>query len=168
MPEDRPTHRYRVRTEWRGSTGDGYQGYDRAHAGSTLPPSSELRLGADPVFRGDPSQLNPEQLFVLAVSSCQLLTFLAVAARARVDVVEYDDDAEGQMPEVERPIRITRIVLRPRIIVRGDVTPDRVAHLVELGHQQCFVANSVTTTIAIEPVIEIRAGDDDHGDGRTA
>jgi len=42
---------------------------------------------------------------VLAAGSCQLLSFLAVAARARLDVVAYEDDAEGVMPEGDHPVR---------------------------------------------------------------
>ena len=51
-------------------------------------------------------------------------------------------------------MRITEIVLRPRITVRGDVTEDRVRHLCEVAHRECYVANSVTTDIRVEPTIE--------------
>jgi organic hydroperoxide reductase OsmC/OhrA len=95
--------------------------------------------------------LNPEQLLLLAASSCQLLSFLAVAARARLDVVEYRDDAEAEMPEDDQPVRITRITLRPRITVRGEVTDARLTHLVEVAHRECYIANSVSSEIVIEP-----------------
>jgi len=62
------------------------------------------------------------QLEVLAAASCQLLSFLAVAARARLDVVAYEDDAEGVMPEGDHPVRLTRIVLRPRIVLAAGPT----------------------------------------------
>ena len=84
-----------------------------------------LDVSADPAFLGDPTLLNPEQLLLLAAVSCQLLSFLAVAARARLDVVEYRDDADAEMPEDDLPVRITRINLRPRITVRGEVTDAR-------------------------------------------
>src|SRR5579884_2221512 len=76
------THRYQARCTWTGSTGTGYEVYDRRHLGEAPPATAALELASDPVFRGDPSRLNPEQLVVLAASSCQLLSFLAVAARA--------------------------------------------------------------------------------------
>ena len=123
-------HRYLARCSWRGSTGIGYEGYRREHEASAPPAEGTLALSSDPAFRGRPEHLNPEQLVVLAASSCQLLAFLAVAARARIDVLEYDDEAEGVMPEDDRPLRITRIVLRPRIVVaaraeRGAGAPPR-------------------------------------------
>lgn len=154
-------HRYAVTCAWRGSTGAGYEAYDRLMEASTKPPTATLRLTADPAYRGDPSLLNPEQLLVLAASSCQLLSFLAVAARAHVDVIAYEDDAEGEMPESERPIRITRITLRPRIVVREPATEERVAHLVEVAHRECFIANSLTTMVLVEPRIEILGTDVD-------
>jgi len=150
---DQRVHRYTVRAVWSGSTGAGYDVYDRAHEASAPPAGAQLALSSDPAFNGDPARLNPEQLVVLAASSCQLLSFLAVAARARIDVVAYDDDAEAVMPEADRPVRITRITLRPRITVAGDAPPDeRLRKLVETAHRACYVANSLTSEIAVEPV----------------
>ncbi len=145
-------HTYATTTRWEGSTGAGYDAYDRAHVAGVEPVAGELGLSSDPAFRGDPARLNPEQLLVLAASSCQLLSFLAVAARARVDVVGYEDRAVGEMPEDDRPIRLTRIVLRPRITVRGAIPRDtRLLHLVEVAHRECFIANSITSEIEIQP-----------------
>jgi organic hydroperoxide reductase OsmC/OhrA len=150
-------HCYRARCTWRGSTGDGYESYDRAHTATVPPAGAALTMSSDPAFRGDPSLLNPEQLMVLAASSCQLLSFLAVAARARLDVLEYADDAEAVMDEDEPPARVTRITLRPRIVLAEGPTRERVEHLVEVAHRECYIANSLRSEIAIEPEIEFRS-----------
>jgi len=42
-------------------------------------------------------------------------------------------------------------VLHPRITVRGDVAQSRLTHLVEVAHRECFIANSLTTDIVVEP-----------------
>ncbi len=144
-------HRYDIECTWTGSTGDGYEAYDRSHRVSAPPATVELALSSDPVFRGDPTRLNPEQLVVAAAASCQLLSFLAVAARARLEVTGYVDHAEGYMPEDDPPMRITRIVLRPHIRLRDAVGEDRLRHLCEVAHRECFIANSLTTEIVIEP-----------------
>jgi organic hydroperoxide reductase OsmC/OhrA len=144
------THRYTATCSWRGSTGVGYDDYERGHTATCPPAAVSLDLSADPAFRGDPEKLNPEQLVVLAASSCQLLSFLAVCARARVDVVSYDDDASGEMPDGRYPW-IERIVLRPRVTYRGETKEDRVLHLLELAHQECYIANSLRTEITLEP-----------------
>jgi organic hydroperoxide reductase OsmC/OhrA len=151
-------HHYRVSCAWQGSTGVGYDSYDRSHTALAPPAEATLDLAADRAFHGDPARLNPEQLLVVAAASCQLLSFLAVAARARVDVVDYRDDAEGEMPEHEQPMWITQITLRPRITVRGDIDEGRVRHLVEVAHHECFISNSLKTQVVVEPEVTFLAG----------
>jgi organic hydroperoxide reductase OsmC/OhrA len=146
-------HRYTASCAWHGSTAAGYDVYGRTHEAKAPPAPATLQLSSDPAFRGDPALLNPEQLLVLAAASCQLLSFLAVAARARIDVIEYRDDAEGEMPENDPPMRITRITLRPRIVVCRDVSEARVRHLVEVAHRECFIANSLTTAVVVDPEV---------------
>lgn len=147
------THHYRVHCSWSGSTAAGYDVYDRSHRGSAPPAEPELALSADPAFCGDPARLNPEQLVVLAAASCQLLSFLAVAARARLDVRDYRDDATATMPEADQPVRLAEIVLRPRITLMAGPSEERVRHLVEVAHRECFIANSLATPVRVEPLI---------------
>ncbi|WP_344415320.1 OsmC family protein [Amycolatopsis minnesotensis] len=146
------THTYRTALSWSGSTGD-YDSYDRTHEMKIG--AAPLAVSADAAFRGDPELANPEQLLVAAASSCQLLSFLAVAALSGVEVVRYRDNAEGVLPEAERPLRLARILLRPRIVVRG-ATADRVERLLHKAHRQCYIANSLTSEITLEPSIEVR------------
>ena len=151
-------HRYRTELAWHGSTGDGYAAYDRTHRVDAPPGNVSLTMSADPAFRGDPELPNPEQLLLAAASSCQLLSFLALVAREGIDVVSYEDSAEALMPVDDKPVRITGITLRPRVVVAtGD--PDRVRALMERAHHDCFIANSVNAVITIEPEIL-------HADGR--
>ena len=148
------SHLYHAHTHWRGDTGLGWEHYDRAHAASAPPAAPELTLTTGE-SKGDPAQLNPEQLLLMAASSCQLLWFLHLASKARVEVIEYEDEAEAEMPEDEPPVRITRIVLRPRIVVRPGPTEERVKHLVELAHNECYIANSLNSDVVIEPRVEL-------------
>jgi organic hydroperoxide reductase OsmC/OhrA len=147
------SHVYQARCHWTGDTGLGWENYDRAHKASAPPAEPELTITTGEA-KGDPAQLNPEQLVLMAASSCQLLWFLHVASKARVEVVEYQDDAEAEMPEDDLPVRLTRIVLRPRIVVKPGPTEERVRHLVELAHQECYIANSLKTDVVVEPRVE--------------
>jgi organic hydroperoxide reductase OsmC/OhrA len=148
-----PGHSYRARVEWSGSTGVGYRDYPRAHTAWTPPADGAVDLSADPHFRGDADRTNPEQLLVLAASSCQLLSFLAVAARGGVDVVGYADDATGEMPDHVVPLRITRIVLRPRVQVAAGTDVETVERMIHEAHEQCYVANSLTTDVVVEATV---------------
>lgn len=145
------THCYQARLSWSGSTGVGYDAYPRAHDVACPPAATTLRLSSDRAFLGDVSLLNPEQLLVAAASSCQLLSFLAVAARARLDVVAYTDDAEGVMPDDVQPARLTCITLRPRIVLAGDLSEQRLARLTDVAHRQCYVANSLACEVVVAP-----------------
>jgi organic hydroperoxide reductase OsmC/OhrA len=151
-------HTYLARVEWTGSTGAGYRAYPRAHTAWTPPATEGFDLSADPHFRGDADLPNPEQLLVLAASSCQLLSFLAVATRAGLDVVAYEDDAVGEMPAEVTPQRITRITLRPVVTVAGKVEAGLVVRLLHEGHEGCYIASSLTTEVVLEPTIRGAVG----------
>ncbi len=150
-------HRYESHLVWEGSTGAGYAHYSRAHRVVTPPSRTELLLSADPAFRGDPALPNPELLLLAAASSCQLLSFLALAARAGLDVLAYDDEAEAFMPEDE-PVRIRQIVLRPQILVAAGTDLDELRSLVAQAHDTCYVANTLNAEVVLEPVIEAATG----------
>ena len=152
-------HSYSAGVAWSGSTGPaagGYDGFDRRHAAVSSAGFS-LPLSSDAAFSGDPVCLNPEQLLVMAAASCQLLSFLAVAARARIDVVDYRDEALGEMPKTA----LTIITLRPHITIASDpahpIDENRVLHLCEIAHRECYIANSLLTEIRVLPVVTLSA-----------
>ena len=153
------THTYATHLTWSGSTAAGYRTYPREHRagggahGAAGSGAAQVTLSAAPEFRGDPALLNPEQLLVMAASSCQLLSFLGAAARAGVDVVGYDDDAHGVMPLDDAPARLTRIVLTPVVRVSAGTDHDVVRALVEQAHAACYVAHSLTADVHVAPTV---------------
>jgi organic hydroperoxide reductase OsmC/OhrA len=149
------THRYQTRLRWTGSTGLGWDHYDRTHSVTAPPAEQEVRVTTGE-SKGDPAILNPEQLLVMAASSCQMLWFLHLAAKARIDVVAYEDDALALMPEDAEPVRITEITLRPRITVSGDANDERIHKLVHRAHDYCFISNSLNSALSIEPTVQRR------------
>jgi organic hydroperoxide reductase OsmC/OhrA len=148
-------HRYEARLLWTGSTGEGWEAYDRGHEATAPPAERKLGLTTGEA-QGDSRLLNPEQLVVVAASSCQMLWFLHLAAKARIDVVRYEDAPDAEMPEDDKPVRLTRITLRPRIEVAGDAPEERVLRLCEKAHEHCYVANSLRSEVLVEPSIERR------------
>jgi organic hydroperoxide reductase OsmC/OhrA len=129
-----------------------YEGYNRAHdwrfdAGVEVPASSA------PDYLGDPDRVDPEEALVAAVSSCHMLTFLALAARKRLVVERYHDEAVGVMEKNEEGrLAITKIRLRPEIEWGGEGAPsdDALAKLHHQAHEHCFIANSVRSEVSVE------------------
>ena len=99
------------------------------------------------------AHVDPEEAFVAAIASCHMLTFLYVASKEGIEVERYEDEAVGAMTKNEHGVPwVSKVVLRPRILYRGDKRPagadeDRLHHA---AHEQCFIANSVKTTIVVE------------------
>lgn len=129
-----------------------YETYNRAHQWHFH--GIAVAASAAPDFRGDASGVNPEEAFVAALSSCHMLTFLAMAAKKRFSLDSYTDEAVGNLEKNESGrLAVTRVSLRPRIAWSPGVTVsqsdlDRLHHQ---AHEGCFIANSVRTEITIEP-----------------
>ena len=130
-----------------------YEAYNRRHrwrfgGGVSLDGSSA------PEYLGDAALPNPEEALVVALSSCHMLTFLAVAARKRLTIESYDDDAVGHMEKnANGKLAVTRVELRPRVVFSGEHRPsaDELAKLHESAHHNCFIANSVKTEVTVQP-----------------
>ncbi|MGH7823205.1 MAG: OsmC family protein, partial [Candidatus Binatia bacterium] len=87
-------HTFRARLVWqKGASTGGSAGTHRVELEGKQP----LEISAAPQFHGDPSRANPEELFLASLASCQMLTYLALAARAGIDVLAYEDPAEATL-----------------------------------------------------------------------
>ena len=53
-------------------------------------------------------------------------------------------------------MRITEIALRPRIVVAGEASEERVRKLADTAHEHCFVANSLNAQMTLQPTVEVR------------
>ena len=145
---------HRVTVEWnRGGREFTYEGYSRDHTW-TFEGGAKVEASAAPAYRGTAELVDPEEAFVASLSSCHMLTFLALATKKRLVVERYTDHASGYLEKgPEGRLAVTRVILRPRIEF-VDSTPPAPQDLDELhhkAHEMCFIANSVTTRIAVEP-----------------
>jgi organic hydroperoxide reductase OsmC/OhrA len=119
--------------------------------------ATTLAMSSAPGFRGDPSRLNPEQLFVAALSACHALTFLFVAAKNGVVVLGYTDDAVGRLGMLDGKMGMSQVTLRPRITLASEADEAKARELVDKAHHDCFIGNSVMTDVAIEPAFDFAA-----------
>lgn len=102
----------------------------------------------------DPAGVDPEEAFIASLSSCHMLSFLYVAAKAGVVVERYRDVAEGFMAKNEKgKLFVARVILRPEVRYGGSA-PDReqIDALHHAAHEECFIANSVRTEVLCEPL----------------
>lgn len=147
---------FHTRLEWiegdDGTTLD-YGAYSRSHT-MKCPEKPAMTLSAAPQYKGDAALHNPEELFTAAIASCQMLTYLALAAFNKIRILAYTDDAEGILKEDNRKKRwITRVILRPKILITKESDREKAVELVIQAHNQCFIANSVKTEVISEPEI---------------
>lgn len=107
-----------------------------------------------PVPMSDASAVDPEEAFVASLSSCHMLWFLSIAAKAGFEVQEYRDEAVGEMRKNDAGrLFIALVTLRPQVTWATDREPtdDEVCQMHHQAHEECFIANSVKTEIRIDP-----------------
>lgn len=130
-----------------------YETYSRDHVWS-FESGIEIKASAAPLYYGNPALVDPEQAFVASLSSCHMLTFLALAAQQDYRVVRYVDRATGILDrDVNGRLSIIKAYLRPRIDFDNHGSafpiPDQIKELHAQAHKNCFIANSVHTLIEI-------------------
>lgn len=130
--------------------------YSRAHewlfdGGVTLPASPSPHVVPPPW--SDPNGVDPEEAFVASLSSCHMLFFVDFARRAGFVVDSYVDEAEGVLEKRgDGKMAMTSVTLRPQVRWAG--TPPDQATIDDLhhrAHEACFIANSVTSEVRVEP-----------------
>ena len=129
----------------------GYRNYSRDHVWR-FENGIETLASAAPAYLGDPQRVDPESAFVAALSSCHMLTFLALASNKGFVVDSYEDEATGRLEKnAAGKLAVTRVELRPDIRFGGDKqpTPADIDWLHDKAHKECFIANSVTTEIVV-------------------
>jgi organic hydroperoxide reductase OsmC/OhrA len=153
------THRYTALVEWRRGEAEAFTDnrYSRGHewtfdGGITVPASSAPSSVRLPLSRED--AVDPEEAFVAALSSCHMLTFLHLAAKAGFVVDSYRDEASGRMsPDESGRLWVDAVTLSPAIGWSGERRPDagEVEDLHHAAHDACYLANSVKTEITVAP-----------------
>ncbi len=147
---------HRARISWKLSDGDFLKGkYSREHTwaldgGMTVSASSSPSVVPTPW--SNPANIDPEEAFVAAISSCHMLTFLYVASQRGFEIESYEDEAVGIVRKTPNGAPwISSVTLNPKIIYRGDKVPgpDNQERLHHAAHAGCYIANSVKTEIKV-------------------
>lgn len=144
-----------IELEWQRSepalkTG-GYSNAHHVHYNDNL----AVMADAAPDWGGDANNTNPEQALAAALSSCHMMTFLALAAKAGWPVATYQDRAVaylGKNPKGQ--MCVTRVDLHPAVSFDDDfsVTTEEMATMQDRAHRYCFIANSLADSVKVNIV----------------
>ena len=95
---------------------------------------------ATPAYLGNPAHVDPEEAFVASLSSCHMLTFLAISCKQRFVINSYEDEAVGHLKDADGKLAITRVELRPKITWGGDRKPsaEELNKMHHAAHQELF------------------------------
>ncbi len=133
--------------------------YSRGHTwefdgGLSVPASSSPDIV--PLPKSVAEYVDPEEAFVASLSSCHMLFFLAISEKNGYIIDKYTDNAVGYLGKNgQGRMAMTKVILRPKIEFSGDKQPTagQTEKIHEQSHRQCFIANSVTAEVSVEPGI---------------
>lgn len=137
---------YSTSVEWTGNR----------HGNLTAQSLPALVVDAPPEFKGHEGSWTPEHLFVGAVSSCFMTTFIAIAENSKLEFARFKTTARGTLEKTEgQGLAITEIVLQPTLTIKNDSDCARAGRILEKAEKHCLIANSARTQIRLEPEIRV-------------
>ncbi|MCA6365298.1 MAG: OsmC family protein [Bacteroidetes bacterium] len=135
------THYYPVQLNWTN---------DRQGRLSAPALTETIAVATPPEFAGGmPGIWSPEHLFVAAVSSCLMTTFLAIAANSRLEYTGFSCTATGKLEHVEGKYRITEVELKPLVTVADASLAERALRVLQKAEQHCLISNSVNSKVTM-------------------
>ncbi|MDP1725306.1 MAG: OsmC family protein [Bacteroidota bacterium] len=148
-------HHYKAKITWTGNIGEGtrsYQTYSRNHIIS-ITHKPDILGSSDPVFLGDISRYNPEEMLVASLSACHMLWYLHLCSERHIVVVDYADHATGTMIEsTDGGGRFKEVILNPIVMINNPKQIDLAISVHNDAHHKCFIANSCNFPVIIHPV----------------
>ena len=144
------THYYEVNLEWMA-----------ARKGTINSPvlSEKIEVATPPEFpKGIPGVWSPEHLFVAAVDSCLMTTFLAVAENSGLDFIRFESKALGKLEKVDGKYQISEIRLTPKLKIKTEAQKEKALKVLEKSEAACLISNSIRSRIVFEPEIVVEEG----------
>lgn len=139
------THYYEVNLLWNAAT-----------QGTVSSPviASKIEVVTPPEFpNGIKEKWTPEHLFVAAVNSCLMSTFLLVADNSKFEFISFESNAIGKIEKIDGKFAVTEIVLKPTLIIPANQNEAKAKRVLEMSEKACAIANSIKTKITLEPII---------------
>ena len=111
-----------------------------------------LNAGSAVEYGGSPNNVNPEQSLAAAISSCHMMTFLALAAKMKWPVVTYEDRAVAYLGKNSKgKMSVNKIELNPRVTFQNDflVSDEEIKKMQDRSHRYCFISNSLSEEVEL-------------------
>lgn len=124
----------------------------------SAPVLPHLQVDAPPEFKGHEGAWTPEHLFVAAINSCFMTTFLAIAENSKLDFVSFSADAKGKLEKLEgQGFIMTEVVLRPKLLISHSRDAERAGRILEKAERNCLISNSIKAATKLVPEISFAA-----------
>jgi peroxiredoxin-like protein len=118
--------------------------------------SSNIEVATPPEFpKGIPDIWSPEHLFVAAVNSCLMTTFLAIAENSKLEFESFNSNAKGKLEMVEGKYMITEVLLSPFLTVQTEADIARAQRVLEKSETACLISNSIKSKVFFKPVVKL-------------
>jgi peroxiredoxin-like protein len=115
----------------------------------------DLGISSPPEFKGDQGVWTPEDLFVTALNSCIMETFLAFAEHKGLGLTAYDSSVDALLDYQDGKYRFTEITVHPQIAVKSQDDVERARQIMESAHANCFISNSITASVNVIPEFRV-------------
>lgn len=123
--------------------------------------NSTLEVATPPEFIGGvPGIWSPEHLFVAAVNSCYMTTFLAIAENSKLEFSSFTCSAKGKLEPVDGRYQITEIALTPKLILSNEHQQEKALRILEKSEKACLISNSIKSNVTLHPNVLITTSQD--------
>lgn len=146
------THYYNVDVNW-----------ENARKGTICSPELNKKNGVcievatPPEFtKGIEGIWSPEHLFVAAVSSCLMTTFLAIAENSTLDFISFNCSGKGKLESVDGILMMSEIVLKPTVVIHNEAHIDKAIRILKKAEDACLISHSVKSKITMEANIQVK------------
>jgi len=116
--------------------------------------STQIEVVTPPEFKGGiAGKWSPEHLFVAAVNSCLMTTFLALAENSKLVFTSFKSSAVGKLEAIDGRYLISEVKLRPEVIITSSNDFDKAMRILNKAETACLISNSITSTIVFQPKV---------------
>ena len=141
-------HYYEVNLLWDSET--------RGTLSSPVTPD-KIEVGTPAEFpKGMKEKWTPEHLFVAAVSSCLMSTFLLVAESSKIKFIRFESNAVGTIERIDGKFALTEITLKPNLVIRSTQNESKARRVLAMSEKACAIANSMKTKIILEQFVTVQ------------